>query len=53
MTSFAGFFPVDHPKYVCVVVVDQAELKPEVNYGGLVAAPIFSEIAGKIMAIKP
>ena len=53
VTSFAGFFPVDHPKYVCVVVVDQAELKPEVNYGGLVAAPIFSEIAGKIMAIKP
>ena len=53
VTSFAGFFPVDHPKYVCVVVVDQADLKPEVNYGGLVAAPIFSEIAGKIMAIKP
>ena len=52
VTSFAGFFPVDHPKYVCVVVVDQADVKPEVNYGGLVAAPIFSEIAGKIMAMK-
>ena len=47
-TSFAGFFPVEKPKYVIVVVVDQADLKPEQNYGGLVAAPIFAEIAGKI-----
>jgi cell division protein FtsI/penicillin-binding protein 2 len=48
-TMFAGFFPVKDPKYVVVVVVDQADLPPEKNYGGLVAAPIFSEIAGKIL----
>ena len=48
VTSFAGLLPVDHPKYVCVVVVDQADLPPEKNYGGVVAAPIFAEIAGKI-----
>ena len=47
-TSFAGFFPVDHPKYVAVVVVDDPVLKPEKNYGGLVAAPIFADIAGQI-----
>jgi len=51
-TMFAGFFPVDHPRYVVVVVVDQADLPPEKNYGGLVAAPIFSEIAGKISKLK-
>ena len=49
ITSFAGLFPVKDPKYVVVVVVDQAELPPDRNYGGLVAAPIFSEIAGKIL----
>jgi len=48
----AGFFPMDNPKYVIVVVVDQADLPPEKNYGGLVAAPIFSEIAGKISKLK-
>ena len=37
---------------VIVVVVDQADLPPEKNYGGLVAAPIFSEIAGKILKIS-
>jgi len=47
-TSFAGFFPADHPKYVAVVVVDDPVLKPEKNYGGLVAAPVFADIAGQI-----
>jgi len=51
-TMFAGFFPVKDPKYVVVVVVDQADLPPEKNYGGLVAAPIFSEIAGKILKLR-
>ena len=50
ITSFVGFFPVDHPQYVITVVVDQADLAPDKNYGGLVAAPIFSNIAGKILA---
>jgi cell division protein FtsI/penicillin-binding protein 2 len=50
ITSFVGYFPVDHPKYVVVVIVDDPVLKPEKNYGGLVAAPIFSNIAGKILA---
>ena len=48
ITSFAGFFPVEKPRYVVVVVVDQADLPPEKNYGGLVAAPIFSSIASRI-----
>lgn len=52
VTSFAGFFPVEDPKYVCVVIVDQANIPSENNYGGLVAAPIFSEIAGNISKLK-
>jgi cell division protein FtsI (penicillin-binding protein 3) len=48
VTMFAGFFPADHPKYVVVVVVDQADLPPSLNYGGSVAAPLFAKIAGKI-----
>ena len=51
ITSFAGFFPVEKPRYVVMVVVDQADLPPEKNYGGLVAAPIFSSIASKISKI--
>jgi cell division protein FtsI (penicillin-binding protein 3) len=51
-TEFAGFFPLDHPKYVVVVIVEEADLPAERNYGGLVAAPIFSKIAGKISKLN-
>ena len=39
---FAGFAPVQQPNFVCVVVID----KPNGDdyYGGLVAAPVFSEV---------
>ena len=39
---FAGFAPVRQPNFVCVVVID----KPSRGdyYGGIVAAPVFSEV---------
>ena len=40
--SFVGFVPADAPKLVALVLVDE----PEVNvYGGVVAAPVFRNIA--------
>jgi cell division protein FtsI (penicillin-binding protein 3) len=51
VTLFAGFFPVENPKYVVIVAVDQATLPPKLNSGGLVAAPIFAEITKKISTL--
>jgi len=47
--SFAGFYPADDPKYSCVVVV----LGPSkgMTHGGSVAAPVFKEIADKVMSV--
>jgi len=45
VTSFAGYFPADHPQVVAVVVVDGASVRVESNYGGRIAAPIFAAIA--------
>jgi cell division protein FtsI/penicillin-binding protein 2 len=40
--------PADHPQFVGLVVLDDAQTsKPELNYGGMVAGPIFSRIAEK------
>lgn len=39
---FGGFFPVEQPQYVCVVLVEGGDS------GALVAAPIFKEIADAI-----
>jgi cell division protein FtsI/penicillin-binding protein 2 len=48
VVSFSGYLPSDHPEFVGLVVLDDAHTtKPELNYGGLVAAPIFARIAEK------
>lgn len=49
--SFVGYFPVDKPKYSCIVVVNGPT--NDVYYGNQVAGPIFKEIALKIFAKDP
>jgi cell division protein FtsI (penicillin-binding protein 3) len=44
--SFVGYFPADHPKYSCIVVVSAPS--GDVYYGALVAGPIFKEVSDKI-----
>ncbi|RNC84522.1 MAG: PASTA domain-containing protein [Balneola sp.] len=46
--SFAGFFPVENPKYVCLILLD--EPKP-VGYGGYTAGPIFRQVASRIAGL--
>jgi cell division protein FtsI (penicillin-binding protein 3) len=42
VSSFVGFVPADNPRLVALVLIDE----PEVNvYGGVVAAPVFRNIA--------
>src|SRR5437763_738082 len=47
VVSFCGYLPADRPEFVGLVVLDNAQTKPELNYGGRVAGPIFSRIAEK------
>ena len=43
LASFAGFAPVDDPRIVVLVRIDRPQGE---TYGGIVAAPVFSEIVG-------
>ena len=48
VVSFSGYLPAEHPEFVGLVMLDDAQTRtPELNYGGLVAGPIFSRIAEK------
>ena len=48
VVSFSGYLPSEHPEFVGLVVLDNAHTAtPELNYGGLVAGPIFSRVAEK------
>ena len=46
--SFVGFFPVEDPKYISFILLD--EPKP-VGYGGYTAAPIFGQVARRIAGL--
>lgn len=50
VASFAGFMPADDPAFVCYVVIDEPKTTEVPHYGGLIAAPIFSKIAGRLAA---
>ena len=48
VVSFSGYLPAERPEFVGFVVLDDAKTtKPELNYGGLVAGPIFARIGEK------
>ena len=42
MSSFVGFVPADAPRFVILVVIDSPRTA---TYGGIVAAPVFRQIA--------
>lgn len=52
VSSFAGYFPADNPKYSCIVVIH----KPKYSkgyYGADVSGPVFKRIAQKIFTDVP
>jgi cell division protein FtsI (penicillin-binding protein 3)/stage V sporulation protein D (sporulation-specific penicillin-binding protein) len=44
VVSFVGYLPQENPRFVCLVMLDDAKVASNLNYGGLQAAPIFSRI---------
>jgi len=45
-SSFVGFFPLDNPEIICLVLVNSPKIG---KYGGQVAAPIFKKISERII----
>jgi cell division protein FtsI (penicillin-binding protein 3) len=51
-SSFVGYFPADHPRYTCIVVIKNHPFA-KVYLGAKVAGPVFRELADKLMSIDP
>jgi len=45
-SSFVGFFPAENPKVVCLILLNSPKIG---KYGGFVAAPIFKNVATRII----
>ena len=52
ISSFAGYFPADKPKYSCIVVIHEPD-KSVGYYGADVSGPVFKRIAQKIYTDTP
>nr|WP_252732406.1 penicillin-binding protein [Cellulophaga baltica] len=52
ISTFAGYFPADNPKYSCIVVIHEPD-KRVGYYGADVSGPVFKSVAQKIYATSP
>ena len=52
VSSFAGYFPSQQPKYSCIVVIHKPSIKKG-YYGADVSGPVFKSIAQKIFTDTP
>ena len=51
--SFVGMLPIEHPKFVCLVVVEEPRTKKDYNFGGgTVAAPVWREVMKQVAAYR-
>lgn len=52
ISTFAGYFPAENPKYSCIVVIHEPD-KSVGYYGADVSGPVFKSIAQKVYANNP
>jgi cell division protein FtsI (penicillin-binding protein 3) len=52
ISSFAGYFPAENPKYSCIVVIHEPD-KSVGYYGADVSGPVFKSVAQKVYATNP
>ncbi|MDA7558677.1 transpeptidase family protein [Flavobacteriaceae bacterium] len=52
ISSFVGYFPVENPKYSCIVVIHEPD-KSVGYYGADVSGPVFKKVAQKIYTETP
>ncbi len=52
VSSFAGYFPAENPKYSCIVIIHKPSIKKG-YYGADVSGPVFKRIAQKIYTDVP
>ncbi len=48
-SAFIGYFPEDKPRYTIAVIIQNSN-ESKLAYGGVVAAPVFKEVADRIYA---
>lgn len=53
IASFVGFFPVDHPRYLIMIVINDPRGPYGEHTGGNVCAPIFRKVVERLLGLEP
>lgn len=49
VTSFVGYVPAERPAFCLVITLDEAQVPPNEDTGGLIVAPVFKSIAERAL----
>ena len=51
ISSFVGFFPVENPQLLCLIIIDSPDVSRNLHWGGISAAPVFKSVMDRIINI--
>ncbi len=51
ISSFVGFFPVENPQLLCLIIIDSPDVSRNLHWGGISAAPVFKSVMDRVINI--
>jgi cell division protein FtsI (penicillin-binding protein 3) len=51
ISSFVGFFPVENPQLLCLIILDSPDASRNFHWGSMSAAPVFKSVMDRVISI--
>ena len=51
ISSFVGFFPLENPQLLCLIILDSPDASRNLHWGSMSAAPVFKSVMDRVINI--
>ena len=51
ISSFVGFFPVENPQLLCLIIIDSPDSSRNLHWGSMSSAPVFKSVMDRVINI--
>ena len=51
ISSFVGFFPVENPQLLCLIILDSPDASRNLHWGSMSSAPVFKSVMDRVINI--
>ena len=51
ISSFVGFFPVENPQLLCLIILDSPDASRNLHWGSISSAPVFKSVMDRVINI--